>query len=309
MRTDDPVLMTDPARYARPPGPAVLVAGATGMLGGHLVRELLALGHRVVALTRRPERVRAVPRLVDVVRGDLADPRTLDDACRGVEVVFSCAGASLDPTGLRDRRTYADVDWLGNRNLLEAAQRAGARRFLYVSLFGARELAATEYAGAHERFAELLAASGLRYTVVRPTAFFAAFVPLVRMALRGRALVIGRGDARTNPIHESDLAELCAAAVSASEEMLDVGGPETFTRHRIAEMALEAAKRKARVLRVPPAALSLAATAVRPFNRRVGALLDFVRVVSRTDAVAPSRGHRRLRDYFEQRVAMLAAEE
>lgn len=307
--SSDPSLMTDPARYARPSGPAVLVAGATGTLGGHLVRELIALGHRVVALTRRADQVRPVPRLVDVVQGDLADAASLDRACAGVDVVFSCAGASLDPADLRDRASFDEVDWEGNRRLLESARRAGVKRFLYVSLFNGQTLLGTEYARAHERFAELLEGSGLRHTVVRPTGFFSAFEPFVRMARRGVVPVIGPGEARTNPIHEADLAELCAAAVARDDAVLEAGGPEVLTRRRIAELALEAAGRGGRVVHVPPAAFGAASALARPFNRRVAAVLDFGRAVSLADVVAPARGRRRLGEWFERRAAALAAEE
>lgn len=306
MRLDDPALMTDPARYTRPSGPPVLVAGATGTLGTHLVRELVALGHRVVALTRNARSLRPVPHVLDVAQGDLADAASLDRACRGVEVVISCAGAPLAAGNLRDRRSFEEVDWEGNRRLLDSVRRAGVQRFLYVSVYGAGALLRTEYARAHERFVELLAASGLRFTVVRPTGFFSAYEPLLRFARRGAVPVIGSGDARTNPIHESDVAELCAKAVSGDERVVEAGGPEVLTRRRIAELALEAVGRGGRLVRVPPAALAAATALARPLNRRLAAVLEFGRAVSLTDVVGPARGRLRLRDHFARRAAELA---
>src|SRR4051812_19469700 len=76
----------------------VLVAGATGALGRHVVRELVARGHRVCALTRRSEgaNLLALPPEA-IVRADALDARSLEGCCHGIDVVFSCVGASVSP--------------------------------------------------------------------------------------------------------------------------------------------------------------------------------------------------------------------
>jgi uncharacterized protein YbjT (DUF2867 family) len=282
-----------------PPGSRVLVAGATGHLGHHVVQALARRGYRVRALARRPPAA-PIPGVAEVITGDLLRPSTLPPACAGVDAVFSCAGASLDPRRLSDRCSFTAVDYLGNRALLDAALAVGVGRFGYVSLFGGAELARTEYARAHERFAGDVAASGVAATVVRPTGFFHTFDEIFRTARGGRGLVIGSGDARTNPIHEADLAEACADALALGRAAVSIGGPETLTRAEIVRLALAAAGRPSRLTHVSPRLFTALATVTRPLHPRLAGLLEFGAAVSVIDAVAPPFGTRRLGDYFAE---------
>ncbi len=279
----------------------VLVAGATGQLGRFVVRELRARGYRVRALTRAPERLAALGVEADeAARGDLLDPSSLGAACAEVDVVLSCAGASMNLDDFRDRRSFREVDWAGNRNLLDAARAAGVRRFVYVSVFGGGEMLGEEYAAAHERFVAELARSGVEHTIVRPTGFFSFFAEIARMAKKGIGPVIGSGEPRTNPIHEADLAAVCAEAVASTEREIAAGGPDVLTRREIVEAAFRAAGRPPRILRVPAALFRAVAAVTRPFNPRLAALLSFGAAVSLVDCVAPVRGTRRLEDYFRE---------
>lgn len=284
----------------------VAVAGASGHLGVHVVRALKRRGHRVRAITRARARLRAVEHLVDeIAEADLAYPAALTVACTGVDVVLSCAGASLALGGVRDRGSFARVDRDGNLRLLRAAEQTGVPRFVYVSLFGGRELRGTAYAAAHEAVVDALGESTLSSVVVRPTGFFYFFDDLLRTARAGRLVVLGDGSARTNPIHEADVAEACADAVAGGAGERCVGGPDVLTRREIAELAREAVGGAQRVRRVPPWTMTTAAALVRPWQPRLGALLEFGGVVSVTDAVAPIAGTRRLPDHFRERAATL----
>ena len=276
----------------------VLLAGASGHLGRCVAKELKARGYVVRALARRPERLDATAD--EAVQGDLLDPATLGPACAGVHVVFSCAGASMRLGGFGDRRGPMEVDWRGNANLLAAARAAGVRRFVYVSVYGAEGMRALEYTGAHERFADELRASGMEHAIVRPTGFFSFFGEIAKLAKRGRGVVIGSGEARTNPIHEADLAEVCADAVAEGEREIGVGGPDVFTRAEIVELAFRAVGRPApkKLTHVPPGGFRGAAAVLKPLNRRIAALLAFGADVSQVDCVAPAYGTRRLEDYF-----------
>jgi len=274
----------------------VLVAGASGRLGRHVVEELRGRGFRVRALSRNPARLAALAD--EAVRGDLLDPASLAAACAGVDAVFSCAGASMDLNGITDRRRPLRVDWAGNRNLLAAAESAGAQRFAYVSVFGGRTMRHLEYTGAHERFVDELAGSAMEHTIIRPTGFFHLFGEILKMARCGRAVVIGDGTARTNPVHEADLARVCADALAGGAREVEVGGPETFSREEIVRLAFRVAGREPRITRVPPGVFRGMAAVTKPFNPRIAALVSFVAAVSTADCVAPAHGSRRLEDFF-----------
>ena len=286
----------------------ILLAGASGRLGRYLVRELHSRGHRVTALTRDRHRVVDLfPWLHNVVEADLTRPATLRDACAGITTVFSCAGASLAVPGWPHRHSFHAVDFFGNQYLLAAAQQAGVDRFGYVSVFGGPGQRHLAYSDAHERFAEALLQSGIPATIIRPTGFFGFFADIFAMARRGVAIQIGNGASRTNPIHEADLAVVCADALAAPPGEIDAGGPEVLTRRRTVELAFEALARPARILSVPPFLFRSAALMARPVHPRVAHLLAFGTAVSTTDVIAPAHGVRRLDDYYRDLAGFAAA--
>lgn len=276
---------------------SVLLAGATGTLGRHVAALLSVRGHRVRALARPGTRLDAL-RVDERVGADLIRPETLLGVCDGIDIVISCAGASMNLTDVRNRRSFEAIDHAGNRRLLEEAERAGIARFIYVSLFGARKVGATEYAGAHLRFEEKLQASFLQFAIIRPTGYFAFMAEILKMAQRGYGVVIGDGSARTNPVHEADVAEACVDAMASPEELIEIGGPDVFTRREIVNLAGEVAGRRMRVVHLPSGVFHALSRPVRVLNPRIGALLEFGTAASLTDMAAPAIGTRDLRTYF-----------
>jgi nucleoside-diphosphate-sugar epimerase len=113
----------------------VLVTGATGFIGGHLVHCLVAQGHRVRALVRHENKALALAEAgVELVWGELTDPEAVRAAVSGVEAVCHLA-AVRDAWGI-PASVYQRVNVEGTRHLLEAAAEAGMRRFLYCSSVG-----------------------------------------------------------------------------------------------------------------------------------------------------------------------------
>ncbi|MGI8604796.1 MAG: SDR family oxidoreductase [Verrucomicrobiales bacterium] len=281
-------------------GETTFVAGATGKLGRKILDELKGSGHRTRALTR--DGPHALPPAADEVRvADARKPESLEGLCEGARLVISAMGASLrlEPTG-RGGGGYRGVDYLANRNLLAEARKSGVRKFVYVSLACAEKLRGTAYADAHEDFVRELESSGIDYTIVRPTGFFYAFEEIFKMAARGRAAVVGRGDARTNPVDERDVARACVEALGAGEREVSVGGPEVYTRREIVELAFEALGRRPKIVSVPAGLIRALILPVRLFDRRLYELLDFGVAVGLVDAIAPPTGTRSLRDHFSR---------
>lgn len=276
------------------PGGRVLLAGGTGALGREVAKELASTGYRVRRLVRQN------PGPNDV-QGDLTVASSLHDVCKDVEAVISCAGASMKLDGWRDHARFTDVDEKGTRNLIENAVRAGVRRFVYVSLAEGPKFAHTEYASSHERAVDDLSRSGLSYVVVRPTGLFSFYSEVFKMAAQGRGIVVGKGEARTNPIHDADAARACVHALALENENdLPVGGPVTYTRKEVVELALKTAGRKVVTRGVPPWVMDAAARAIGLFNPRIGALIQFGSAVSQADCLAPAWGTRQLDDYFRE---------
>lgn len=273
----------------------VFVAGATGSVGFEVVRLAKARGCYVRTLSQSPKNAARLAGLADQVK--------LQDACTGVpsldgiDVAVSALGASV-AMGNRERRGYGEVDLPANAKLLEAAQTAGVRRFVYVSAHLGAGYRDTAYIRAHESFVELLRQSGIGYSVIRPTGIFPALRDFVGMARIGLATTVGSGMARTNPVHQTDVAELLVENLVTGPTEISIGGPDVLTRREIAELAFRAMGKRPRVLPVPAAAFRAAAFAAKLLNPRRGELLQFAAAVSSTDCVAPAIGRLRLEDYF-----------
>lgn len=279
----------------------ILVAGGTGHLGREVVAELKRRGRWVRVLTRHPERVDFD--VDDVVVGDLVDAASLQGACDGVEAVFSAAGASIDLGLKRGSPGFEKVDYEGNTNLVVAAKAARVKKMVYVSVFSTPAYERLSYVYTHMMVADTLAHTGLDYAVIEPTGFFSAFAVLPRMVRLGIAPLIGTGEARTNPIHEKDLALVCADAIDSGQGAIPVGGPEVLTRRAIFEKAFEAVGKKPRFVRIPNGLVAFNRWMISGMDPRLSDLIAFFQAVNQTDVVAPAQGNLRLGDYFRGLVA------
>jgi uncharacterized protein YbjT (DUF2867 family) len=275
----------------------VLVAGATGYLGGFVCRELKSRGHVVRALVRTPHKLDELWGSTDeIVRGEVTRPETLAGLCDGIDVVFSSVGITRQKDGL----SFREVDYQGNLNLLREAQRARVRRFVYVSAFNGRELRHLEIVDAHEAFVEELERSGVEHAVLRPTGYFSDMGEILAMARKGRVWLIGDGSCRVNPIHGADLAAACADAVEGGPAEIDVGGPETLSWNEAAVLAFAVLGQPARISHVPERLMWAAVRLVRLVSRHQGELLAFFTTMATRDVVAPATGTHALEAHFRK---------
>jgi uncharacterized protein YbjT (DUF2867 family) len=273
------------------------VAGATGYLGGFVVRELAERGCFVRALARSPEKLDSIRNEInEVVVGEVTQPDSLAGICDGIGVVFSSIGI----TKQKGKLTFKDVDYQGNLNLLREAQKAGVRKFIYVSVYNGPELLHLDIVKAHEDFVAELAASGLDYVVIRPTGYFSDMGEYLKMARSGRVWLVGSGANRMNPIHGADLAVACVDAMEDTRREIEVGGPETFTYRQIAELALTAAGKKIRITSVPLFVIRFSVALLRLLSRHNGELLAFFATMMTSDMVAPAAGTHRLGEHFRE---------
>lgn len=278
----------------------VLVAGSTGGLGRHILRELDRRGFIVRALCRSRSRARGLPATVEVVEADALDPRALAGVAHGIDVVFSCLGQTVSPDLAVRGPGYLDVDVPANLNLLAEAKRAGVRRFAYVSALHAGRFPACAYLDAHARVADAVKNSGLEYGIVEPTGFFSQFGALLDMAQRGHGVCFGDGQARSNPIDDAELASLCADLIDGVGSMVvEAGGPEILTRRQMTEAAFAALGVAPRFWRLPLALLGVSGRLCRSLAPRISDLSHFFHLLSTHDFIAPVYGARPLSAHFK----------
>lgn len=232
------------------PPSTVLVTGATGFTGRVLVRRLAKEGHRIHAIARPSSTLGDLADLpITWFRGDVYDPRTVEEAAEGVQVIFHIATLFRDGGADEDEHRRVHVD--STRLLAEAARRQpGFRRFVHVSTVGvhghiehppADETApfrpGDEYqrtkAEAEDWLRTWAPAHHLSYTVIRPAAIYGPedqrLLKLFRMALKRRFILVGNGKCLYHLIHVEDLVELmlrAAASARAEGEAYICGNPE-----------------------------------------------------------------------------------
>ena len=220
----------------------VLVTGAAGFLGGHLVDMLLERGDDVRAMVRPVEDAGRLRKLegVEVVHGDLTDPASLKQAVQGVQCVYNVA-AKTGPWGLEDVFWATNVQGLAD--LVHASMDAGVQRIVHTSSitvyghhlhgimteddpFHAEDnpYSRTKIAG-EKLIANLVRDNGAPVVIVRPgwiygprdTASFGRFVSLIES---GKGFIIGSGKNIVPLVYVRDVAQGLIKAGDASDEVI-----------------------------------------------------------------------------------------
>jgi uncharacterized protein YbjT (DUF2867 family) len=279
----------------------VLVAGATGYIGGGVARALHDKGYWVRGLSRDADRLRDAEFVDDVFVGQATRAETLRGMCDGVDVVFSSVGVH----SFARRPTIWDVDYQANINILEEAKRAGVKHFVFVTVVHGPEMAKiSPIAEARERVAEAVKASGMDYNIFAPTAFFNDMQELVKSAKRlGVVFIFGYGDGVLNPLSAMDLGDEVARVIedpALRNTVRDVGGIDRFTHREAAELAFGVVEKKPRVVPIPPVVFKLASYAARPFHYNLYALGRFFEFMARSpDMSGEPIGRRHMKAFYE----------
>lgn len=278
------------------PTKTILIAGATGYLGGHLVRELQKGNLPFKAMARKVEKLQEMGLAADqIIRAEVTKPKGLDQLLAGVEVIISTIGITRQKDGL----TYMEVDYQGNKNLLDAAKKAGVRKFIYVSAINGDQMRHLKIMAAKELFVDEMKASGLDYAVIRPNGFFSDMKDFLDMAERGRVYLFGHGNYKFNPIHGADLAEAIVASVPNQEREVAIGGPDVLTQNEVATLALKTWKRPVKIVHFPDWIRRCLLAALRTFtSSKTYGPFEFFLTMLAQDNVAPKFGVHRLATHF-----------
>lgn len=264
------------------------MTGATGFVGGATMRDAVAAGWHVRALTRRPQLEREG---VTWIAGALDDTASLAEMAKGSDVVMHIAGVVNVPT----RAAFEAGNATATANVVDAARGAGVTRFVHVSSLAAREPGISNYGWSKERAEAVVMASGLDWTIVRPPAVFGPgdteMLDLFRMARRGIALV---PSGRMSAIYVDELARLLvtlAADRGASIGQIyepDDGKPTGWSHRGFARAVAHAVGRQRLSTVATPALLLKAGGQLDKLVRRSRAKLtpDRARYIAHPDWVA-----------------------
>lgn len=276
----------------------VLVAGATGYLGRHIVKHYTSLGWHVRVLVRNMKSAQASGlEATEFFEGEATNPLTLCGVMDNVELVISTVGI----TRQRDSLSYHDVDYKANSNLLREALNSGVKHFTYIHVLNADRMLNVPLVAAKQAFADELKVAPIQSTIIAPSGFFSDMGDFLSMAKNGRIWLFGSGQLKLNPIDGADLAVAIANAVERKEEYMPVGGPERFTHLELAETAFRALGKKPKVTLLPDF-LRRITIRILPYVAPAyihGPALFFLSAMGMNMVGRPS-GHKRLSDHFRE---------
>lgn len=246
----------------------ILIAGGTGTLGTQVVRLLTSRGLRVRVLTRDLQRARHLEdEQVEVVQGDVRDQRAVERAVAGIETVISAVHGFAGRGGDSPRT----VDQQGNSILIKAARTAGVKHFILVSVQGAAADHPMELFRMKDAAERELRASGLTWTIIRPTAYMETWGTLLGKPLlqHGKTRVFGRGTNPINFVSAHDVARFVELSVTDPGMRcvaVDVGGPENLSMRQVVQTFQTVTGKTGAVSAVPLPMMRLMAVLMRPVN-------------------------------------------
>ena len=251
----------------------VLVTGGTGFVGTHVCRALIARGLLPRLLVRPGSEGRIPPDIREKGRftlGDVTDREAVEYAAQGTTAVVHLAGIirEFPAKGV----TFERLHVAATRNVVDAAVRWEIPRLVHMSALGARAGGATAYFDTKGRAEEYVRASGLAWTIFRPSVIFGPgdqFINELGRLLRAAPFLPVPGDGKylLQPVFAGDVAKGFADALlwpETERQAFDVGGPERFSYNELLDLVAAGIGRRARKMHVP---LSVLRPAVRRLER------------------------------------------
>jgi NADH dehydrogenase len=244
----------------------IVVTGATGYVGSHIARCLVAQGRPVRALVYNPERAQREGRLggvpVELIQGDVTQPESLERAFQSAEAVIHTVAIAIEKGG----RSYEEINITGTVNTVNAALKTGVRRFINLSQLGADARLPYRFLASKGKAQDYVAASGLDWTAFRPSVIwgpedefantFAKLVPITPIIFP----IVGGPETKFQPVWVEDVAACAAKALDKPATIgkeFELGGPEILTLEEIERRTLKAIGAKRSMVRFPLPLLKL----------------------------------------------------
>ncbi|MBM3924888.1 MAG: complex I NDUFA9 subunit family protein [SAR202 cluster bacterium] len=237
----------------------VLVTGATGFVGRHVVKELLARGHAVRALVHRKPANGVLPAPVEAAQGSVSNKKSLQPAAQGCDAVIHLVAVIRK----RGPNPFDRINVEGTRNVVQAAKSAGAKRFIHVSALGAQNNERYPYLLSKWRSEEAVKSAGLPYVIYRFSIMFGEgdeFTNSLAGLVKAFPIVpvVGSGKNKFQPIHVEDVARCIVLSLERPElngDTLELGGPQYLTYDDIIDVIARTLGKRPPKLHIPVAVM------------------------------------------------------
>lgn len=252
----------------------ILITGATGFVGRNLVAELLKEGHRLRCLVRDPLSAKALLGAnCDLAPGDVTLYPSIQKAVtHDIEAAIHLVGILREERGVKFHSIHVD----GTRNVVRALREAGVKRYLHISALGTRAGAKSLYHKTKWEAEEIIRASGLAYTIFRPSVLFGAedkFTNLFSAIIRKMPAVgvPGSGGNLMQPLFVKDLVALMVFSLNEPDtigKVFELGGPRRYKFDAIIDIIAKVLGRRVIKFHMPLAMLGLGALLAECFLKK-----------------------------------------
>jgi NADH dehydrogenase len=230
----------------------ILVTGATGYIGSHLVKRLVAQGERPRCLVRDARKAARVllADKIELTLGNTTKPSSLTAAVQGVDTIIHTAFLTADRKQAPGRR-YEETNVNGTSNLIRAAREAGVKRIIEISGLGTKPDKTSSYMQGRYLAEKMLMDSDLAWTIIRPSVLFGKDAPFIKgladLIHSSPVLpLIGGGKVMFQPIYVEDVVTVIVKVLEAPDrtagKIYTIGGPEYYTFTQVLDELLQAMK-------------------------------------------------------------------
>lgn len=227
----------------------ILVTGATGFIGSHLVTSLAAQGEQVRCLVRdRKKAEKSLPGAnVELVEGSTIHPETLKAALQGIDTVVHAAFMTADRKESAENH-YNETNVTGTRNLVRAAQEAGAKRIIEIGGLGTKPDKPGSYMQGRYLAEQAVKESKLDWTIIQPSVLFGKGAPFIKglsdlIASAPVVPLIGGGKTMFQPILVDDVVRVIEQVLKEPEQTkgktYTIGGPEYYSFSEVFDLLLK----------------------------------------------------------------------
>jgi nucleoside-diphosphate-sugar epimerase len=220
----------------------IFITGGTGKIGSILTRRLAEEGYDIVLLTRKITG-EDLPAGVNTVRGDIRDASSYSEALKGAHTVLHMAAV----THTSPPERYFEVNAAGTRDLIEACEKNGVKRFIHVST-RAISPDGGSYSVSKIEAEKYVRESTLKWVILRPSEVYGLGGKEGVELLLGKIdkmpfiPVLGTGEYGIAPLHVSDLVEAIVRVVKRDDlekKIYTLAGPESFTYNELVDRIME----------------------------------------------------------------------
>ena len=275
--------------------PLVVVFGATGFIGRHVVQKLLSHGYRVRAAVRRPEQALFLKSMGDVgqvslVPADVCSEGDISEATIGAGAVVNSVGILTE----RGSQSFHNLHVFGTQLMIKAAIGAKVRHFVQISAIGADATSSSKYSRSKALGEATVKEFPGAVSILRPSLVFGAqdkfFNRFAAMSRFSPVMTIVNGSERFQPVYVGDVAEATARVLAKeprTKDVIELGGPRIYSFRELIELTLQQVGRRRFVTSIPdriaiPMALLLGLMPDPPITT------DQVRLLRRDNIASPT---------------------